>query len=109
RRYLDRLGYGDAERAGGVFGLGPAGIGQVAGRAVRRGSPRLHHRPAVRLLVVTRPDHEDLALEPEQRTGEGERRPPLPGTGLGSQLADAGPGVLVRLRDRGVGLVRAGR
>ena len=78
------------------------------GERCTRGAPRLHHRAPVGLLVVGGADHEDLALQAEEATGEGQRRAPLPGAGLGRQLADAGLRVLVGLRDRGVGLVRAG-
>src|SRR3954467_11171234 len=63
---------------------------------MHRRSPGLHHRAAVRLLVVARADHEDLALEPEQRAGERERRAPLARAGLRRELAHAGLGVLVR-------------
>ena len=80
----------------------------LAGRAVHRRAPRLHHRAPVGLLVVGRADHEDLALQAEEPAGEGQRGAPLAGAGLGRQLADARLGVLVGLRDGGVGLVRAG-
>src|SRR3954454_11738082 len=89
--------------------LRAARLGAVARRAVHARAPRLHHRAPVRLLVVAGADHEDLALEPEQRAGERERRAPLPRAGLGTELLDAGLGVLVGLRHRGVRLVRAGR
>src|SRR3954451_20785095 len=71
-----------------------------------RGAPRLHHRAPVGLLVVARADHEDLALEPEQRARERQRRAPLARTGLGRELAYARARVLVGLRHGGVGLVR---
>ena len=106
---LDRLGDRDAERAGRVVGLRAAGLGEVARRAVHGRAPRLHHRAPVGLLVVARADHPDLALEPEQRARERERRPPLARAGLGRELLDPGLGVLVGLRDRRVDLVRAGR
>ena len=70
-------------------------------------APGLHHRAPVGLLVVARADHEDLALEPEQRAGERERGAPLAGAGLRGELLDPGLRVLVGLRHRGVGLVRA--
>ncbi len=76
---------------------------------MHRRAERLHHQPAVRLLVVGRADLPDLALEAEQRAGEGQRRAPLAGAGLGGEPPDAGLGVVVRLRHRGVRLVRAGR
>ena len=69
---------------------------------------RLHHDPAVRLLVVGRADLPHLALEAEQRAGEGQRGAPLAGAGLGGELPDPGLGVVVRLRHGGVRLVRAG-
>ncbi len=89
--------------------LRAAGLGHVRGRAVDGRAPGLHHRAAVRLLVVARADHPDLALEPEQLAGKRQRRSPLSGAGLGRELADPGLGVLVGLRDRGVRLVRTRR
>src|SRR5262245_64700492 len=41
--------------------------------------------------------------------GEGKRRPPLPGAGLGAELFDVGLLVVPGLRHRGVRLVRASR
>ena len=78
-------------------------------RTVYGGPEGLHHEAPIRLLVVAGPDLPDLAAEAEERAGEGERRPPLPGPGLGGEAADPGLGVVVGLRDRGVGLVTAGR
>jgi hypothetical protein len=75
---------------------------------VHRRAPCLHHRAPVGLLVVRRAHHVHLALEAEQGAREGQRGAPLPGARLGHQPLDAGPGVLVGLRDRRVGLVRAG-
>ena len=46
---------------------------------------------------------------PEQRAGEGQRRAPLAGAGLGGDLLDAGLGVVPGLRHGGVGLVRCRR
>src|ERR1700722_9641961 len=59
-------------------GLGGPGRGRVHGRAVG-----LHKRAPVRLLVVGRPDHPDLAVEGVLRRRERERAAPLPGAGLG--------------------------
>ena len=70
-------------------------------------APGLHHRAPVGLLVVAGADHVDLALQPEQRAGEGQRGAPLAGAGLGDELADPGLRVLVGLRHGGVRLVRA--
>ena len=110
RRLLDRLGDGDAEasRRRRV----PLEHRAAEVRAIRRRrrdlrAPRLHQRPAVGLLVVGDAHHVDEDLDVEERAGEGERRPPLPGAGLGGEAADALGGVVVRLRHRGVRLVRA--
>src|SRR5262249_11778729 len=109
---LDRLADRDAEAAGRVRVLlkyGAPGRGDV-GRAGVHGRPvRLHEQPAVRLLVVGRPDHPHLAGEPVQGRRERQRAAPLPGAGLGGELFHALGGVVVRLRDGGVGLVRARR
>ena len=53
--------------------------------------------------------HPDVDLEPEDRARERERRAPLARAGLGRQALHALLLVVVRLRDRGVRLVRAGR
>ena len=87
---------------------GRSRLGEGARGAVDRGSPGLHHRAPVGLLVIGGPDHEDLALEPEQRAGEGQRGAPLAGAGLGAEALDARAGVLVGLGHGGVRLVRAG-
>ena len=106
---LDGLGDGDAQRAGVVGGERPAGGRQLRRRAVHRAAEGLDQRAPVRLRVVGRADLPDLALHVEQRAGEGQRRAPLAGAGLGGQLPDAGLGVVVHLRHSGVRLVRAGR
>ena len=105
---LDRLGDGDAQRAGGVLGVGPPRLGQVRRRAMHGRAPRLHHRAAIGLLVIAGADHPHLALQAEEPTGEGQRRAPLAGARLGRELLDAGRGVLVGLGHGRVGLVRAG-
>ena len=97
------------ERPRRVRLLAAARLRERARRAVHGGAPRLHHRAPVGLLVVGGADHEDLALEAEQRARERERGAPLPGAGLRAQPPDARPRVLVGLRHRRVGLVRAGR
>ena len=109
---LDGLGDRDAQRTGVVrVGLEVvlAGLGQVRRRAVHGGAERLDHHPAVGLLVEGGADLPHLALEAEQGRGEAQRGAPLAGTGLGGELADAGLRVVVRLRHRGVHLVRPGR
>ena len=109
RGHLDRLGDRDPERAGGVLALRAAGLRDLARRTVNRRPPDLHHRAAIGLLVVARPDHPDLAFEIEEATSERQRRAPLPSPRLSGQLVDPSLGVLIRLRDRGVGLVRTCR
>ena len=109
-RDLDRLGDRDAERAGvlGVLGeVAAAGLGQVAGGAVHLAAEGPHQHAAVGLLVERRTDLPDLAVEPENAAGKGERGSPLPGAGLGGQPAYAVDRVVVGLRHGGVGLVRA--
>ena len=111
RGVLDRLGDGDPQAARRV-GVGLAdlpagvGVGRRAGDDV--GAPRLHHDPAVRLLLVADPHHVDLALQPEHLAGERERRPPLAGSGLGRQALAAGLRAVEGLRHGGVRLVRPG-
>ncbi len=111
-RDLDRLGNGDAEAArrirvrgeDGAAGFGLVARARDAGRAVG-----LHQRPPIGLLLIGDLDHVDLDLEPEQGAGEGERGAPLARAGLGRELRHAFLLVVEGLRDRGVGLVAAGR
>src|SRR3989304_8496037 len=70
---------------------------------------RLHQDPSVWLLVVAGADHVDLDLDPEQRTGKGERAAPLTGAGLGREARDTLLAGVERLGDGGVRLVAAGR
>ena len=83
--------------------------GELRRRAVHRRPERLHHQPPVRLLVVGGADLPDLDVHAEECAGEGQCRSPLPGSGLRRQLPDAVLGVVERLRDGGVRLVRARR
>jgi hypothetical protein len=76
---------------------------------VHGGAPGLHHRAAVRLGAVGGSHLPHLALHAVLGGGERKRRSPLPRTGFGGQLRDAFSVVVVGLRHRGVGLVRAGR
>src|SRR5581483_10362644 len=73
------------------------------------GAPGVDHRAPARLLLVGDPDHVDLALEADQPARERERAPPLPGARLGREASPPLLLVVVRLRDRGVRLVAAGR
>ena len=87
----------------------PAVLGRRRRARHDLGAVDLHEVAPVRLLVVARPDHVDLDLEPEVRAGEGERRAPLAGARLGRQPLDAGVLVVERLGQRRVRLVAAGR
>ena len=69
----------------------------------------LHQGAAVGLLVVADAHHEDLALHAEEGAGHGQRRAPLARAGLGGEALGAVHFVVIRLRDGGVRLVRAGR
>ena len=112
RRHLDRLADRDAQAAGRVRVLGqhrPARVGEVGRARVHRRAVGLHQHLAVGLLVVGRPHHPDLELEPEQRGRERQRAAPLARAGLGGQLGHALGGVVVGLRHGGVRLVRPGR
>src|SRR5439155_10597793 len=102
------LRYGDPERAGGMRLLAAPRTRERARRAVHGRAPGLHHRASVGLLVIGGADHEDLAVEPEQRAGEGEGRAPLARSRLGRQALDPSARVLVRLGYRRVWLVGAG-
>src|SRR5882672_9572302 len=72
-------------------------------------APGFHHRPAIWLLLVRDLDHVYGHLEAEQRARKRQRGAPLAGPGLGRQPLHALFGVVVRLRNGGVGFVRAGR
>ena len=99
----------DPETPGLVRRLRAAGFRQIGGAAMDRPAPGLDHRLAVGLLVVGDADHEDLAVEPEELTGERQRRAPLPRPGLCGELPDARLAVVERLGDGRVRLVGAGR
>src|SRR5206468_2589023 len=108
---LDRFRDREAETARTLWILrqrGAAGIRVGAGARDDLRTPRLHEDPPVRLLVVRNADHVDLALEVEHPRGEGEGASPLTRAGLGGEALGALLLVVVRLRDRGVGLVAAG-
>ena len=110
RRDLDRFGNRDAEAARVVLVLrqdGAAGIGFGRGRRDALRTVGLHQRAAVGFLVVRHAHHVHLDLDAEQRAGEGERRSPLAGAGLGGDLLDPGFLVVERLRHCGIGLVAA--
>src|SRR5215471_20074017 len=86
------------------------GAAGISFRARARGNGRaegFHQGPAVWFLIVTHAHHEDLALEAEERTGHGERGPPLAGSGFSDQAPNASLLVIVGLRHGCVRLVRA--
>src|SRR5438552_12333411 len=68
-------------------------------------APSLNQRAPVRLLLVGDLDHVDLAVEANELAGERERTPPLTRAGLCCKTRTPFLLVIVRLRDRGVGLV----
>ena len=107
-----RLADGDAERAGRVRILLEhllAGLRVGAGAGHDLGAPRLHHDPAIGLLLIRHLHHVDLALQAEHLAGQRERRAPLTGAGLGRQPRDLFLLVVVGLGDGRVRLVAAGR
>ena len=107
-----RLADGDAERARRVGILLEDLLARLRVRARARHdlrAPGLHHDPAIGLLLIRDLDHVDLALKPEELTGERQRRAPLARARLRRQSRDFFLLVVVRLRDRGVRLVAAGR
>ena len=73
------------------------------------GAVGLHHQAAVWLLVVACPNHVDLDFDPEHGARVGEGAAPLAGAGFGGDALDALFLVVEGLRNRGVGLVAAGR
>ena len=108
----DGLGDGDAEaaRVVGVLGQQRAAVLRERRRTgVHRRAPHLHHRAPIRLLAIRRGDLPDLTRHLVLGGSERERAAPLPGARFRRQLPDAVEMVVVRLRHRGVGLVRARR
>ena len=71
------------------------------------GAEGLHQHVAVRLRVVRGADLEDLTLQAEGFGGEGQRRAPLAGAGLGDHFGHPGLRIGVRLGDGRIGLVTA--
>src|SRR6516225_6266585 len=86
----------------------PAGICFSARARHAFGTPSLHQRLAVRLLLETDFDHIDAHIEAEYNACKGERRAPLAGTGLGGEPRDTGLLVVKGLGHRGVGFVTSG-
>ncbi len=111
-RVLDGLADRDAQGAGAVRVLGQdgtAGCRVHAGAGDDAGPVCLHHHAAVRLLVVAGPHHVNLDFDAEHSPGVSESTAPLAGASLGGDATDALFLVVEGLRDRGVGLVAAGR
>ena len=95
-----------------LVGPPPGSRGRIrVGRRARHdlAPPCADHRAPVGLLVVGRPHHVDLALEPEQLAGERQRRAPLAGAGLGGEPCDPLLAVVEGLGHRRVRLVAARR
>ena len=109
---LDGLADGDAETAGAVGMLredGTPGRGRVARAGDALCPEGLHEGASIRLVVEAHLDHVDDDLEAEHGPGQGERRAPLTGTGLGGDPLHAFLFVVEGLRDGGIGLMTAGR
>ena len=108
---LDGLADRAAERAGraGVLGEDAPADLRLRGRARRHGrAVGAHHLAAEGLLLIRALDHVDLAVETQIGAGHRQRRAPLTGAGLGRDAAQPLLLGIVRLRDGGVELVRAG-
>ena len=97
-----------AQRVGVLGSDAPANGGILAGTGHHAGAPGLHHRAAIRLLLVADPHHVDLALQPEHLAGEGHRAAPLPGAGLGGDPVAARRLVVIGLGHGRVGLMAPG-
>ena len=111
RRRLDGLRESDAEAPGraGVLGEDRSPRVRLLGRAGDDAAAERLDEPApIRLLIID-PDHVDVDLEAEERARERQRRAPLARTCLGDEASHALLLVVVRLWDRGIRLVRAGR
>ena len=106
---FDRFGDGDAEGAVAVRIRredAPSGVRVHRRAGDDRAAPELHHRAAIRLLVVGDLDHVHLRLDAEHLAGEGERRAPLPRARLRGDALHTLLGVVVGLGDGRVRLVR---
>ena len=111
-RHFHRLADGQpqAARGLGIYGQhGAAGVGGVGRARHAGGPPYLHHALAVRFLPEGDPHHVDEALHPEHGGGHGESAAPLAGARLRGEFGAALHLVVVGLRHRRVGLVRACR
>ncbi len=105
---LDGLRDRHAQRAGRIGFLlaeSPPGRGVHARARHALGTPRLHQRPAIRLLLVGHLHHVDLEVDVEERARHGQRRTPLARAGLGRDALDAFLLVVPGLGDGGVRLV----
>ena len=112
RRDLHGFGDRDTERSAVVLGVSSelaANLRQVRGRAVHLCSEGLDHQAAVGLGIVRRSNLPDFAIHPVERAREGQCGAPLTGSGLGGQPRRSFLLVVVRLRHRGIRLMRTGR
>src|SRR5262249_55839188 len=73
------------------------------------GTAQPHERPAVGLLLVTAPHHEDCAVHSVSPAGHRERAAPLSRARAGYHLTYSGPVVIIGLRQRRIKLVAARR
>ncbi len=94
-----RLADGDAQAARMIRILRqdrPPGFGKVGWRGHAFGAVGAHQRLAVGFLLERHLDLEHLHLQIEQAAGEGQRRAPLAGAGLGGEPLDGGPWVSIK-------------
>ena len=81
------------------------GFGVFAGAGHAFCSPAFHQDPPIGLLLVTDPDHVDLAFQPEEHTAHGEGAPPLSRTGLRGQTLNSFFLIVIGLGNGRIGLV----
>ena len=111
-RLFHRLGDRAAQRAARAGELGedlPARLGRIGGRGNDVGAVGTDDLLAVWLLLGGHLDHVHVEVQPEECRRHGERRAPLPRARLGRNRRQPLLLCVVRLRRRGVELVRAGR
>ena len=111
-RVFHRLTDCNAETARRIGVLGKnltAGLGFGAGAGNTCRSPCVHHEAAIRLLLITYPDHVDFCLQSELIASERQSASPLPRACLSGDSLDAENFVVVDLGYGCVGLVTPGR
>jgi len=82
-----------------------SGLCRIAGRRYHVGAPRIHQQLAIGLLVVAYLDHVDPQVDIEILACQSHCTAPLSASGLRREVFYALLGIVVCLRDCGVGLV----